>query len=146
MGTDIHLAAEVRKDGVWKYVKTFPSYNEDGYSWEDSPDEQLYALFGVLAGVRERIDTGEALFPGRGLPEDIDKDSYDGFNEVYDESKPDLGDHSQTWASFVELATIDSDVYNIVESEFVRWIHGRVADLAKEHGPENARVLMGFDS
>ena len=145
MGTDIHLAAEVRRDGVWKYIKTFPEFGDPVFSHDDDPEERFYALFGVLAGVRTMLDGG-ALFPMRGLPDDIDKGSYCGDDCDCDGSMPDLGDHSQTWASYNELSAIDWDSYEIFESGFRRWVEGRLKNLAGMVGSENVRVLMGFDS
>lgn len=116
MGTDIHLAAEIRIDGRWQYRKTFLEFEEQGYDRPQDPTQSFYLLLEVLAGVRKGYGyTGEPLFEGRGLPEDIDKDAYLGlvdrkYTSEEQDNMPDLGDYSFTWASFEELR--DSDWKN----------------------------------
>lgn len=206
MGTDIHLAVEVRVKGVgWSYRPSFPKYDEEGFSWEADPCERFYKLFALLADVRNGFGFAgvsthariEPLFSGRGIPTDsvIDIDAH-------------LGDHSFTWASFNELKAIDWDGQMVVQIGVVRaaiakgmkdgvrpegyigavtgprvkmfrcvaeweasghpegdsyvqviwhdspfekcafrtWVSGCLTQIAEEFGPENVRVLIGFDS
>lgn len=125
MGTDIHLAIEVRTNGVWHPVKlteaqwasapVFP-----GYNWFI----RSYDLFAILAGVRNGrafagFKTGEGFRPiaePRGLPNDLsselqalasDKVEYEDAQERFGTGW--LGDHSHSWLSLRELGAYDWD-------------------------------------
>lgn len=110
MGTDIHIAVEVRE--------------EDGWHLADIPvtQDRNYRAFAVLADVRNGygfggFSTGEALQPisePRGLPEDMSKelrlkldaqDDADGEDAEYFW----LGDHSFSWVTLKELLEYDLD-------------------------------------
>lgn len=152
MGCDIHIAVEAFDGERWRAVPD--AY--DLYGWRrrgdrDRPDDRVYSLFALLAGVRSSED-GDGLFGGRGLPEDWD---VSGFAEWYltathkewpgdDESGPDIGEHSFSWALASELLTVD---WTEVGPQFQRWLHGpRMTALIHEHGADKVRMVFGFDS
>lgn len=109
MGTDIHMAAEVRKNGKWHLVTecVFPHYDFD-YNKEKGKlefkvsdkktfcpyDNRNYDLFAMLADVRNGFGfagcvTGEHINPiskPKGYPEDM-----------CDELRSDLGEHDDDW-------------------------------------------------
>lgn len=116
MGTDIHMAAEVRKNGKWRLVTEciFPhynfNYNKEKGEWESKISDKKtfcpysnrnYDLFAMLANVRNGFGfagyvTGERINPiskPKGYPEDM-----------CDELKSDLGTHDSDWW--------DSEEYN----------------------------------
>lgn len=110
MGTDIHLAAEVFKDGRWQYAPC------------DLPDYRNYRAFAILADVRNGytfagFDSGDPVIPisePRGLPQDLsqeiramleDTDSGDSWTD--DEDFFTLGDHSFSWVTLKELLDVD---------------------------------------
>jgi len=79
MGCDIHLAAEVRQDGVWTPAQEFE--NEEGcirVKGKGFYGGRNYRLFSILADVRNGygfagVRTGEGfcpISPPRGIPED----------------------------------------------------------------------------
>lgn len=114
MGSDIHMAAEVRKNGKWELVKdnVFKNswYNPDSnseYFRNMEPltnvpyDDRCYNLFAILANVRNGrgfagCKTGERFNPvsePKGYPEDmcaeLQADIYGDYDEdSYDESRP----------------------------------------------------------
>lgn len=109
MGTDIHMLAEVRKDGRWQ-----PAYPLQAHEWRDGElgyphpyNDRNYDLFAMLADVRNGygfagIPTGAGfvpLAPQRGLPTDL-CDEYRALDY-------ELGDHSQTWVTLAELLDYD---------------------------------------
>lgn len=81
MGTDIHTAIEVRRDGEWTYQGPFPScYDKatDSWDWDKDYECRNYTWFAVLADVRNgfgfagvyRHEPLEPIAPGRGIPKD----------------------------------------------------------------------------
>jgi len=102
MGTDIHLAAEVYKEGRWHLVET------------ELPDYRNYTAFAILADVRNGygfagFDTGEPVIPisePRDFPKDLSEelqallDHVDG-KSIY------LGDDSFSWVTLQELLAYD---------------------------------------
>ena len=109
MGTDIHMAAEVRKNGKWQLVTegVFPyykhKYDEKKNKWENVLSEEKsfrpytdrnYDLFAMLANVRNGFGfagcvTGDHINPisgPKGYPEDM-----------CDELKSDLEEHDDDW-------------------------------------------------
>jgi hypothetical protein len=102
MGTDIHIVAEVFRDGAWHLADV------------DVPDGRNYWAFAVLAGVRNGYgfagaDRGDPLIPisePRGLPEDL---SLELRAPPEDEAVdiPWLGDHSFSWVTLEELLAYD---------------------------------------
>jgi len=125
MGTDIHLAAEVFRDGKWHLVDI------------DLPCNRNYRAFAILADVRNGygfagMDTGEPVIPisyPRGFPEDISEeldkmllsnDEDDDFWYAEEQRDPPsddeeeiepiwLGDHSFSWVTLEELLNYDLD-------------------------------------
>ena len=122
MGCDIHMFAEVRKDGRWHKVgPVFPNpyYRSDEPESEsnrpttDSPYVgQNYDLFAMLAGERNDwavagIPTGrgfEPISPPRGVPEDASRE-FGAYAEAW------LGTgylcHCHSWLTLEELLAYD---------------------------------------
>ncbi len=123
MGTDIHLAAEVFKDGRWRLAEV------------DLPDYRNYRSFAVLADVRNGytfagMDSGDPVIP-ISYPRDFPKDMSLELRKILDgEDKEDtlgdegmegfstnddepefiwLGDHSFSWVTLEELINYDLD-------------------------------------
>lgn len=101
MGCDIHVVAEVRKNGVWELSPV------------KIPDGRNYCTFGILANVRNGhgfagFDTGDALpyisLP-RGLPEDMSRELSEKLAHAYDNEDDFfwLGDHSFSWVTLREM-------------------------------------------
>jgi len=121
MGTDIHLAAEVFKDGRWHLAEV------------DLPEYRNYRAFAVLADVRNGytfagMDSGDPVIPisePRDFPKDMSlelrkilygEDDWLGDEGVGDFSvdgeEPEfiwLGDHSFSWVTLEELINYDLD-------------------------------------
>ena len=79
MGCDIHIYVEVKKNGKWEHFKEnhfeASDFDKSYYKKEkvSQPfDWRHYAMFGVLAGVRNRDVV--PIKEKRGLPEDISED------------------------------------------------------------------------
>jgi hypothetical protein len=130
MGTDIHMACEVRRNGKWELVKDRvfknPWYRPDSeYSWAQEEytnipyDNRCYNLFAILADVRNGrgfagCKIGEFFNPisyPKGYPEDMcdelrgDIDYYD-----YDDRAGFLSnEHSASWLTLKELLDYDWD-------------------------------------
>lgn len=122
MGCDIHLAVEVRKNGVWErrlpppeardpwYVKQAAERDADKWAKKRSEVEwyhdRNYEVFAILAGVRNYNNVTPISEP-RGLPDDVSPEvarlNYD--HPEYDEDGDDvsLGDHSHSWLTLAEL-------------------------------------------
>ena len=131
MGTDIHMACEVKRNGKWELVtdKVFKNswYRPDSeYSWEQEEytyipyDNRCYNLFAILADVRNGtgfagVKTGEAFNPisePKGYPEDMCSELQSDVNGDYDEdaygSRPTLSnEHSASWLTLKELLDYD---------------------------------------
>ena len=107
MGTDIHIAAEIFKDGRWRLADV------------DLPENRNYWAFAVLADVRNGygfagIDKGDPITPisePRGLPENMSTElrAILDRTEVDDDSWFWLGDHSFSWVTLRELLDYDLD-------------------------------------
>jgi len=107
MGTDIHVATEVRRGGAWHPADKWK--DDDGYlSNYDSAvyTGRNYDLFAMLAGVRNGrgfagVATGsgfEPLAEPRGIPDDV--------SDVVGRWARD-GDHSHSYATVAELLAYD---------------------------------------
>lgn len=114
MGCDIHIGIEsLRKtwsmqdrkfhEPAWKFCHSFYSHeNDEGggyyepciYGYEI--EARQYGFFARLAGVRNGFGVQE-LFPGRGLPGDLDRKIGEDF----------YADHSYTWATLREITDAD---------------------------------------
>jgi hypothetical protein len=111
MGCDIHLWAEVRKDGQWEKVgriwpnsrwtegNTIEDEPEQGYYWGPMTDQPYqggrgYGLFGILAGVRARDMV--SLGKPRGIPPDASTE----YRRLAERS---TDWHSHSWWTVAEL-------------------------------------------
>jgi len=103
MGTDIHMAVEVRKDGVWQNVTPF----RNGYTPEpEYYEERNYDLFAILADVRNGygfagVVTSSGFVPldqPRGIPPNASDDV-----RKWCEG----GDHSHSYCTVAELLAYD---------------------------------------
>lgn len=118
MGCDIHMYAEVNKDGKWEKVGNIfdnPWYNPDYESKWNTPKtdepytERNYDLFAILANVRNGygfagVPTGSGFEPismPRGLPEDVSAE----IKELADEWGRD--GHSHSYLILSELLGYD---------------------------------------
>lgn len=68
MGADIHIITQVRKDGIWNYVKELP----------ESLNTRNYSTFGFLADVRNSFQSDG--FQPKGFPEDLTTKKFDFCN------------------------------------------------------------------
>ena len=128
MGTDIHMACEVRRNGKWELVtdKVFKNswYRLDSeYSWEQEEytnvpyDNRCYNLFAILADVRNGsgfagCKIGEYFNPistPKGYPEDMCDELKGDINYYdYDERTGLLSnEHSASWLTLKELLEYD---------------------------------------
>lgn len=53
-----------------------------------------------------------------------------------------MGDHSYSWVTLDEL----TDRTGSEDSSFWPWVDSVLAPLGKQYGPENVRIVFGFDS
>lgn len=109
MGTDIHIAVEVWRDGAWHLADV------------DASEDRNYWAFAVLANVRNGygfagMDTGEAIQPisePRGLPEDMSAElrakleACESNDFLEEDEYIWLGDHSHSWVTLGELLQYD---------------------------------------
>ncbi len=76
MGADIHLAAEVRVNGLWKLCTrptSRPLWEGSEYLTSEWYSDRNYTVFSALAGVRYGYDY--KIDEPRGLPEDADPET-----------------------------------------------------------------------
>ena len=109
MGTDIHMIAEVRKDGVWHTIldKVFVEWKGTKFEKETCVPykDRNYNVFAMLADVRNGIGfaglrRGEKFNPisePKGYPEDMCKDSEDFLSY----------EHSASWLTLKEIFDFD---------------------------------------
>lgn len=107
MGTDIHMAAEVRKNNKWELVKqeVFPYPYEDGALTSCPYMARNYDLFAMLADVRNGYGfagcpTGTIITPiadPKGYPEDMDPETMKMMSE----------EHSASYLTLQELLDYD---------------------------------------
>ena len=179
MGCDIHIGIESLQTRWNPFTKKHEgprwTFCSDFYSLEGSgPDSyynpriygfdieaRQYGVFAKLAGVRDGWGLNP-LFPGRGLPDDLDYSIGEDF----------YADHSYTWATLRELIEADwgyikySDYERPVElaknSEFVRFavdLYNRITerdwyvvhnflclDTSQDDNLDRVRFIFGFDS
>ena len=138
MGTDIHMACEVRRNGKWELVtdRMFRNcwYRPDSeYSWAKEEytnipySNRCYNLFAILADVRNGYGfagckTGDTFNPismPKGYPEDMcdelkrDIDRYADYNSLAGISAVRAGilsdEHSASWLTLKELLDYDWD-------------------------------------
>lgn len=123
MGTDIHMACEVRHNGKWELVKDKvfknPWYKPNSeYSWEQKEytnipyDDRSYTLFAILADVRNREERLNPISEPKGYPEDmcdeLKNDIYGDYDEDAYNYRPTLSNaHSASWLTLKELLDYD---------------------------------------
>lgn len=108
MGTDIHIYAEIFKDGKWKKLDV------------EVPSDKNYWSFAILANVRNGhgfagSDTGESvpfIDDPRGIPEDTSIRDSDGI-EFESKDYIWLGDHSHSWVLLSELMAVNLELKHI---------------------------------
>jgi hypothetical protein len=111
MGCDIHLYAEVRRDGTWHTADT---WSEDGGFWHVPYEKSFYSdrnydLFAILADVRNGrgfagVRTGEGFVPmasPRGVPEDASPE----YRRVVEQWSGD--GHSHSWHTVEDVMAYD---------------------------------------
>lgn len=125
MGTDIHIIAEVRKDGVWQTILDKIFIDWEGTKFERQTcvpySDRNYNLFAILADVRNGtgfagLRTGERFNPisePKGYPEDMCKDSEEFLSY----------EHSASWLTLKEIfdfnwAQIHRDFGVVSEKEY----------------------------
>jgi hypothetical protein len=130
MGTDIHMACEVRRNGEWTLVtdKVFKnvwyspnshfSFDKEQYTCVPY-DSRNYNMFAMLAGVRNGrgfagVKIGEEFNPisePKGYPDDMCAElmsDIDGSYEEWDDDRPHLSnEHSASWLTLKELLDYD---------------------------------------
>lgn len=109
MGTDIHMIAEVRKNGVWHTILDNIFIGWGGTSFHEETcvpySDRNYNLFAILAGVRNGTGfagcrIGEKFNPiseTKGYPEDMCKDSESYLSY----------EHSASWLTLKEIFDFD---------------------------------------
>lgn len=128
MGTDIHMACEVRRNGKWELVKNKVFKNswyrpDSEYSWAQEEytnipyDSRCYNLFAILADVRNgrgfagcRIGEGfNPISEPKGYPDDMCDELNGDINyDDYDERAGFLSnEHSASWLNLKELLDYD---------------------------------------
>lgn len=112
MGTDIHMIAEVRKNGVWQTILDNIFVEWEGTQFEAQTcvpyGDRNYNLFAILADVRNGIGfagirTGEKFNPisePKGYPEDISEESYNFLGD-------DWWHHSASYFTLKEIFDFD---------------------------------------
>jgi len=168
MGCDIHMIAQVKRDGAWKTTQI------------GVYDGRCYDLFGILAGVRSH--NFDPIADPKGIPQDLailPVDEYDGTVRVtLDGSEEDmsdgdynddrasfwLGDHSHSYLTAKEVLAYDWD--QLVDNEeyfddeenlktdgtpLHEWVSfddvlTLMRFLSSQHGEDNVRLVFGFDS
>lgn len=125
MGTDIHMIAEVRKDGVWQTILDDIFVDWEGTKFERQTcvpySDRNYNLFAILADVRNGtgfagLRRGERFNPisePKGYPEDMCKDSEEFLSY----------EHSASWLTLKEIfdfnwAQIHRDFGVVSEQEY----------------------------
>lgn len=138
MGCDITAICQAKRRGRW-YTLTLgnPEHKQGSrIPWEKNAvttyvfPEQCYALFGVLAGVRDENE--EPIADPRGLPEDYD------FGDLFE------GEHSLTWVTLQEIKDYHwTHMQRICcRTFFELWMP---KFLALPDDPKDIRFVMGFD-
>lgn len=151
MGCDIHMYAEVKKNGEWRKVgKIFdnPFYDpEENLSSSffarktDHPYQRRnYLLFSILANVRnaEFVYTEYPLMP-KGLPKDVSEE----VKKKSDENIWGNAEHSHSWLTLKELIDIKWKQYQPVVNDFVK---KTIPDLQKLGNPKDVRIVFWFDN
>lgn len=123
MGCDIHMYAEVRRDGVWCAASEFeqPTEGAKKLSYNDFWNDRNYDTFAILGNVRNGsgfagCKTGGGFVPltdNRGLPEDLCEEFERAASSGLDEDDEDydrglwFGDHSFSHCTLAEILDYD---------------------------------------
>lgn len=121
MGTDIHIVAEVKRDGKWHLSDV------------SVPRDRNYDTFGILANVRNGfgfagVKTGEPLTP-ISLPRGLPKDMSEALKEKLSPDSYFLGDHSFSYITLKEMLEYD---YNGLVAECGMVTHAAAEAFRKE--------------
>lgn len=165
MGCDIHFYVERRVDGRWVSADTWtpnkfytPGEDDGERPFEIAHEnyfykDRNYALFAVLAGVRNRTNVTPIAEP-RGLPDDVS-------DEVRAESEAYTGDgHSHSWLTVAELdahdwtrkitfqGCVDAENYTLWKGglrprQYSQGVGGAVVSLATHSSMDDA-IRYGF--
>lgn len=160
MGCDIHLFAEIRKDGVWEAAGD--SVKNEWYDHKDkeTPDNQKYVreefyssrhyeLFGILAGVRY---TGfKPIVEPRGTPKDVSLEVKSHLDYWTSDG------HTHSWLTLKEILEYmwsprgKKDIKSLGPNSFFDGTDCTVAKLTKlaldpHLKPEDIRVVLFFDN
>lgn len=137
MGCDIHMLSQVKKGDTWV------TYDTDIFS------DRSYSTFGILAGVRS--SEYEPISLPKGIPEGCKLDEAEYGCDYYSEGFW-LGEHSLSWINLKELEAYDWDQktyedYTLKDFYIYTNIIPYMRALAEQYGgPENVRIVFGFDS
>lgn len=126
MGTDIHMIAEIRKDGIWQTILDKIFIDREGTKFEEETcvpySNRNYNLFGILADVRNGSGfagcrTGEKFNPiskPKSYPKDMDERSKYFLGDEW-------GHHSASYLTLKEIFDFDwtqlHRIYGIVDEE-----------------------------
>lgn len=147
MGCDIHFYVEKKEDGKWVSADkwTVDPWNEGDPSyvdvkWEDSfYHDRNYALFGVLARVRDRSVT--PIAKPRGLPEDVSPE-VEARSDYYG-----VDGHSHSWLTLAELLAYNwQDAMSSPYSFLGRFVDETLPKLQALGEPEGVRIVFWFDN
>ena len=155
MGCDIHLFAEVRRNGKWVQVHQAPSGSVDDDPIESYGDTfysgRSYDLFTLLADVRSRTGI-TPISPPRGIPDGVSE----GITKVIE--RWDGDGHSHSYFTLNELMT-----YAYGEHWLVSRTENRIAAISSFFGtvtldklceflvepgvsPDDIRIVFFFDN
>jgi|SRR5882672_1565310 len=141
MGCDIHLYAEIKQDGKWVSADKWsadPWDDGDAQCVEIKWNDRLYngrnyALFGVLAGVRDRSQL--LISRPRGLPKDISLEVRKRSDDYGSDG------HSHSWLTLAELLA-----YDWSECERIEGWRQALSKLQKLGDPNAVRIVFFFDN
>ncbi len=138
MATDIHIHVEYLRRKKGKK----PCWIDSG---EEFDRERLYGVFGIMAGVRSDI---MPLYPPRGLPDDITRETYKHYKDYEEDA------HTESWLTTDEFSECLDAVDAIVRVrnpevsddwlKSYRFIHKYMKDSDDEGEP--ARIIFWFDN
>jgi hypothetical protein len=151
MGCDIHLYAEVKKEGKWVNIDKYSKNNDFGeYEGEREftiaredrfyTGGRMYNLFAALCGVRdfEFSNTPPKISEPKGLPDDVSA-------EVKLESDEYGSDgHSHSWNTLRELKEFDWSSYGKTCDRFKQEVIPKME--AQGVPDEEIRIVYFFDN
>jgi hypothetical protein len=172
MGCDIHLYAEVRRDGKWHRVFPPPEARDPWYIEQAANvnggtyyavralctwyHDRNYNVFGMLAGVRAR--EFRPIAEPRGWPDDLSDEVRAILHAAETAETEDAlpegeiwpGDHSFSWLTLRELLEYDwqcrtswEDTYAECAGQFYTKVIPALQTLGD---PDDVRIVFGFDS